>query len=59
MDGMSGRAGPSLGMKSEMAPKMLDYLHTHFFSEIPDNDKKYEQMFEKIIIETAETVALW
>lgn len=42
-----------------MAPKMLDYLHTYFFPEIPDSDKKYEMMFEKIVLETAEMVALW
>ena len=38
---------------------MLDYLHQNFFSEIPKGDETYEIMFEKIVVETARTVALW
>ena len=59
MDGMSGRAGPSNGLRNAMAPKMLNYLHKYFFPEIPDDDKKYELMFERIVLDTAETAALW
>ena len=32
-----GRVGPSVGLKQEMAPKMLDYLLENFFTEINES----------------------
>mmetsp|Transcript_11215 Transcript_11215/g.18877 ORF Transcript_11215/g.18877 Transcript_11215/m.18877 type:complete len:282 (+) Transcript_11215:742-1587(+) len=51
-----------------MLPKMLDYLLAHFFKEVDglvhgegekEKEQKYQLMFEEIVRETAELVALW
>jgi serine/tyrosine/threonine adenylyltransferase len=48
-----------------MMPKMLDYMLEHLFKEINESfsedmkDQKYEVMFEKIVKDTADLVALW
>jgi len=44
---------------------MLDYMLEHLFKEINESfsddmkDQKYEVMFEKIVKDTADLVALW
>lgn len=66
-DSTTGRKGPSTGLKQEMLPPMLNYLLENFYKEINANfdgeestkKQQYQQMFEKVVKDTAELVALW
>ena len=60
-DETTGRAGPSLGLKEEMMPRMLDYVIENFYQDIKHTDEKskYQAFFEEIADRTMKTAALW
>ena len=64
-DPQTDRSGPSVGMKKEMMPNMIDYMLEYLFPEINQSfsqdmkEQKYKVMFEKIVKDTADLVALW
>lgn len=53
-DPMYGSVGPATGLKNKMMPPMLEYLRSNFFNGVTDLE-----MFEKVVLSTAEMVALW
>ena len=64
-DPQTDRSGPSVGMKKEMMPNMIDYMLEYLFPEINQSfsqdmkEQKYKVIFEKIVKDTADLVALW
>lgn len=64
-DSETGREGPSVGLKNQMMPKLLDYLWDTQFSKrfqnhiVARRSEKYKLIFQEIVKTTAETIALW
>jgi len=60
---VTGRSGPSSGLKNTMMPKMLDYLVENFYPEIKESFKdpveQYKVMFEEVVQRTAVMAAHW
>ena len=61
-DELSGSKGPSVGMESQMLPKMLDYIAEYHYKDLWSKYKGkdlYLNMFKLIVIRTAVLSAYW
>lgn len=67
-DRVTKEKGPSKGLKQKMLKPMLDYLLSNFFKDINEQFSEddsssqmlqYNLMFEQIVKDTAQMVALW
>lgn len=66
-DKMSGMAGPSVGLKGEMLPKMLEFVIKNYYPHIYNMEKaapgemlseqQYKLFFEEVVQRTAKIVA--
>ena len=61
-DKTSGRAGPSVGLKEQMMPEMLDFVIRNYYPQIhadKGETSKYQLLFEEIASRSAMMVAQW